>query len=556
MNIRELLAAQRLPRWFWPLLLGLNFVLHAPAFRLPPTGIHTWRQCNTMAVARNFYEEGMNILRPRVDRRNDSDGVTGMQFPSFEWVAAGGYHLFGFHESIPRLLNWLIYMAGVVAFYYLVRGISGRAGLAAVGAWCLAWSPELFFHGVNALPDVLALTASLAGLYWFGRWRETRRVGVLALSLLAITLAGLTKLQFLIVGFPIAVFVLRDLLARQLPARDLARLLAYAVVAVAVPLAWYAYALRLIEATGLADFGLVVRPADDLATAWATFERNLRVDLPETLVGYGTLGLLAVGLWRLLRHAPTRHPWFLPGLAWGLALAAYYFAELHQMKYHGYYLIPLLPVLLLLATWGAAWLARFRRGRGLLLVLLLAQPVWATVRISSRWVLQKPDIGPELFEPASRARLEAATPAGARCLVGPDESGCEQFYFLHKKGFGINHPGHLFETTPTGRLYVADCIARGARYLYSNDSTMLRDPRLQPYLKQQLLQEGAFGVWELRAPAPGQLQSARHAERSRSIFTALSGPIDVVYCHDSRCFYQLNSTAECQVQLLHLIDLL
>ena len=501
MTIRELLATQRLPRWFWPLLLGLNFVLHVPAFRLPPTGIHTWRQCNTMAVTRNFYEEGMNILQPRVDRRNDTNGVTGMQFPSFEWLAAGGYQLFGFHESIPRLLNWLIYMAGVVAFYYLVRGISGRAGLGAVGAWCLAWSPELFFHGVNALPDVLALTASLAGLYWFGRWRETRRVGTLALSLLAVTLAGLTKLQFLIVGVPMAVWVLRDLLARRLPARALALLLAYAVVAVAVPLAWYAYALRLIDSSGLADFGLVVRPAESLATGWSIFERNLRSDLPEMLVGYGSLGLLAVGLWRLLRHAPTRHPWFLPGLAWGLALAAYYFAELHQMKDHGYYMIPLLPVLMLLATGGAAWLARFGRAHWLLLLLLLGQPVWAVVRIGSRWVLQKPDMAPELFYPASRARLEAATPAGALCLVGPDVSGCENFYFLHKKGFGINYPGHLFETTPTGRLYVADCVARGARYLYTNDSTALRDPRLQPYLRQHLLQEGTFGVWELRPAA-------------------------------------------------------
>ena len=47
-------------------------------------GLHVWRQCNTMAVARNFYEEGMDILRPRVDRRGSTDGVTGMQFPSYE----------------------------------------------------------------------------------------------------------------------------------------------------------------------------------------------------------------------------------------------------------------------------------------------------------------------------------------------------------------------------------------------------------------------------------------------------------------------------------------
>lgn len=67
-----------------------------------------------MAVARNFYEEDMNILRPRVDRRADTDGITGMQFPSYEWLVVGSYQLLGFHENLPRLLNWLIYTAGIL----------------------------------------------------------------------------------------------------------------------------------------------------------------------------------------------------------------------------------------------------------------------------------------------------------------------------------------------------------------------------------------------------------------------------------------------------------
>ncbi|MBL7922863.1 MAG: hypothetical protein JNL88_01560, partial [Bacteroidia bacterium] len=65
--------------WF---TIALNILLHAPFLHLPPCSIHVWRQCNTLAVARNFYEEDPNILRPRVDRRGESTGVTGMQFPA------------------------------------------------------------------------------------------------------------------------------------------------------------------------------------------------------------------------------------------------------------------------------------------------------------------------------------------------------------------------------------------------------------------------------------------------------------------------------------------
>lgn len=503
MNPATYSTIKRLPRWFWPLLIGLNFLLHAPFFQLPPSSLHVWRQCNTMAVARNFYEESMDILKPRVDRRNATDGVTGMQFPSYEWLVAGGYQLFGFHEALPRLLNWVIYMLGVVAFYHLVKQMSGIVWVGAVGAWGLAWSPELFYHGINALPDVLALTASIAGLFWFGRWRESRQVSYLMLSLLAVTLGGLTKLQYLVVGFPIAVFVLRDLLQRRYSWVELCELLSYAIVAVGVTLAWYAYALRLIARSGLTDFGLETRPATDVATALFILQRNLISDLPEVLLGYGSLLLFVVGLWRLVRHAPFWHPWFGPGLAWGLALLAYYFIELNQMRNHAYYLLPLLPVLLLLAAWGGAWLQRFPRARPLLLVALLVQPLWAVARIDwGRWVHHSPDVPLELFNPASRAALEKATPAGALCVVGPDDSGCIDFYFLHKKGFGFDQPGQLTAIGYTsGHPYLADCVAEGARYLYINDTTSLRDARVLPYLDREITRVGNFRVWALRTPA-------------------------------------------------------
>lgn len=422
-----------------------------------------------MAVARNFYEEGMNILEPRVDSRNTTNGITGMQFPSYEWLVAGSYHLFGFHEVLPRLINWLIYMAGVVAFYHLVREISGQAWLGAVGAWCLAWSPEFYYHGANALPDILALTSSIAGLLWFVRWRDNRQAGWLILSLAAVTVGGLTKLQYLVVGFPIAVFVVRDLLQRRYSGPELLQLLAYAVVAVGVSLSWYAYALALMARSGLTNFGLELRPAADMATGLKIIRRNLLSDLPELLLGYGTLVLLALGLWRFLRHAPIRHKWFGPGLAWGLSLLAYYLTELFQMQGHTYYMLPLLPMLLLLAVWGGAWLQRLPKVAPLLLVLLLIQPLWAYTRINyTRLQRQDLDVAPELLAPATRATLEAATPPGALCVVGPDPSSCKDFYFLHKKGFGFGWSYQLVESTPTGRSYLANCIAQGAQYLYTN----------------------------------------------------------------------------------------
>lgn len=503
MTLPTTLAQATVPRWFWPLLIGLNFLLHLPTFQLPPVALHVWRQCNTMAVARNFYEEDMNILKPRVDRRNATDGVTGMQFPSYEWATAVGYQAIGFQEWWPRVLNWLFYMAGVVAFYGLVKRVSGQAATAALGAWCFAWSPELYYHGANALPDVLALTASIAGLYWFSQWRDAPRPLPLLLSLLAVTLGGLTKLQFLAVGFPIAVFVLRDLLQRRYSGAQVAQLFFYALVAVGVPLLWYRYALELIQTSGLADFGLEFRPAADLRAGLAIMSHNLVSDVPEVLLGYVPLALMLAGVWRLFRHRAARHAWFLPGVAWSLALAAYYFIELRQMKHHTYYMLPLLPVLLVLAAWGGAWLWRLPKARPWVVALLLLQPALTFARISwPRWLHNGPEELAELFPVATRAELEAATPSGALCLVGPDDSGCIAFYMLHKKGFGFDQSDQLFAATPTGKPYVANCIDKGARYLYIRDTTVVHDQRLRPYLHQKLKQVGLFSVWSLQAAKP------------------------------------------------------
>lgn len=453
-----------------------------------------------MAVARNFYEGDMNILRPRVDRRNDTDGVTGMQFPSYEWLVAGSYKAFGFHEALPRLLNWLIYMAGVVAFYFLVRYITGTVWLAGVGAWGLAWSPEMYYHGINALPDVLALTAYLAGLAWFARWYSTRATGALLLSLLAVTLAGLTKLQFLAAGFPIAVFVGFDLFRNRLTNREIFLLMAYAVIAVGIPLCWYAYALQLIETSGLTDFGIEFRPAPDVMTGLAIIKRNVLSDLPELLLGYGTLGLFVAGLWHLIQRAPTQHPWFWPGVIWSLGISTYYLIELAQMRVHTYYLLPIIPVLLLVAVWGAAQLQAIPKARVWLLVLLVIQPAWAFARINmGRWMRPDPGVAAELYNPTTRAALESATPANALCIAGPDDSGCIAFYFLHKKGFGFEWSGKLSDRLPNGQLYLQDCIARGAQYLYTNDSTVVQNPVLQPYFGKQVKQVGTFRVIQLQA---------------------------------------------------------
>jgi hypothetical protein len=108
----------------------------------------------------------------------------------------------------------------------------------------------------------------------------------------------------------------------------------------------------------------------------------------------------------------------------------------------------------------------------------------------------------ELYNPGTRAQLQAAIPDSARCLVGPDESGCIYFYFLHKKGYGFSASEELFAPDSTRRPYIAQTIAGGARYLYTPDSALVADSRLRPYVRRRVQKTGNFYVLELQAAQP------------------------------------------------------
>jgi hypothetical protein len=61
-----------------------------------------------LAVARNYAQEDMNILYPRIDKRYHTNGITGPQFTSYDYTLAVGYKIFGFSQNLHRYFSLLI----------------------------------------------------------------------------------------------------------------------------------------------------------------------------------------------------------------------------------------------------------------------------------------------------------------------------------------------------------------------------------------------------------------------------------------------------------------
>lgn len=124
-------ARQRLVLLVLVILLGAT----ARTYHLlgPPLDHHWYRQYETAALARNFYEGGMNLLYPQVDWGGDTPGYVESEFPLYPYCIGLLYNLAGPQEWLARLVNIGVYVLSALLLYSLTRKLyDGRTALLAV----------------------------------------------------------------------------------------------------------------------------------------------------------------------------------------------------------------------------------------------------------------------------------------------------------------------------------------------------------------------------------------------------------------------------------------
>ncbi|MDX5319624.1 MAG: hypothetical protein LPK45_01055 [Bacteroidota bacterium] len=307
------------------------------------------------------------------------------------------------------------------------------------------------------------------------------------------------KLQYLGIGFLVAGELLREW--KRISLKEWGSWLVYGLVVLLPPLAWYAYSAKLIQESGLYDFGLQTKPAESLEQALYVLKKNILSDLPELLLGYIAFGgLLFILILALRKGRLTQHPLFLPLLIFALGFSLYHVLELRVLEHHQYYMLPYLTVMIPLAAKGLVLFSKNRHG--LWLTFLGIEVVLCAFRmIPSRFAGDK--MIPQAFwNEASRNALQKAIPEDALIITGPDESVCINFYFLHKKGWGYNHASMLMDTTyGNGKPYIQDAIQRGCEYLVTTDElSTLQALGVQPYLQAQVFQAEEFFIYRLQDP--------------------------------------------------------
>lgn len=122
--------------FFWlGLILIFGFLLRLYKIDNPIADWHSWRQADTAAVARNFYQEGFNPLYPKYDDMSavaedslqNPNRYRFVEFPIYNSIVYFAYLLNGgVKESLARLVSVFISLGSTIFLFLIVKKYWGN----------------------------------------------------------------------------------------------------------------------------------------------------------------------------------------------------------------------------------------------------------------------------------------------------------------------------------------------------------------------------------------------------------------------------------------------
>lgn len=459
-------------------VVGHVFFIH-----LPPTGNHVWRQSNSLALAKNFYEEDMNILEPRVDKRNMKSGVTGTNFPLYEWTLACSYKVFGFHHGLHRVYALLISLLSFLMVYLVFKERSEEVGR--VAAWIFLFNPLVFYYGFSALPDMMAILLILFANLLVIRIFKNPKWYLYLLIVLFSAIALMIKFTYVLwLVIPFVMVDYKEIRTKLVP---LSISFFFALIPVVI---WYKYANYLTQVSGgLVEFVYQARIIDSFADL-KLLGLGLLSSIPEMLLGYPGLVLLVLALLFAQEKKNKVHWVFKMGAI--ILVGGYLLAASQNLINHDYYLLPFLGLLIVAMSTPIA------RYKHVVPLLLLLMPIWAFIRIApSNW------IGEEVSKYAdARDKLKVVVAKQDRVICGPDQTGSYLFYMLDVKGFPYEKVGDLTKEKK-GILRLQELRDAGADYLITNHKADLTKRDLVPFYNE--ITYVGDSVWAIKLVVTNEL---------------------------------------------------
>jgi hypothetical protein len=476
----------------------------------PPQSIHMEAQTDRASVAANYHQENLNFFKPRIHNVDNDTGRVGLEFPLMNYLAALLYELFGFNDSLYRLLMLLVATGGILAAFKLANRFLNTPLLAGVVTLLWASSPLMHYYMPNFLPGMASLSFAMAA--WWLFFRPSAGWGSWLAFFGVVTLAGLVKITsgITIIAMLILVSAKRlfpEKTGHAMPEIPGNRRTLFALLGSVVLIgAWYGYSAYLKNFYESHYFLMKLKPL----TSWETFKEvadtfvylwgdALYSPLLYLLVG-GSLGLVLLKV-RQLSPALLAVTTLLL-----LGTGGFGFLMFTQLKHHDYYLLPLmlLPFFLLLS---AAWLGQrllqqrqappwWRYGLTSLLALVLI-PGWLHSRgvQASRYEggLQQRGVDYEPYTTLAPKLRAHGISQEDQVISLVDRSPNISLYQMNRRGVTMR------EDLNQGKL-VYRLYQRGD-YLVVDDTSMLRFPAVHRFLDSPVIRHQSVAVYPVALEA-------------------------------------------------------
>ncbi len=227
--------------------MGFYYNLDSTMFYRPQS-THAWRQCDCLSITQNYYQRNNSFCEPEIyNLISDSDlsGKTAGEFPLLYYAVAQLWKLTGKSEFLYRLLVLSISFIGLFTLFIFSRKVLKNDVQALFVGLGLFTSVTYVYYSANFLTNIPAFSFIIIAWYFIWKFHENENDKFLWLSMLFFSLGILLKIStgisfVALFGWNI-IELLRKKEKRTLFYKPLQQMIPFIVVIVVVAV-WYLYA--------------------------------------------------------------------------------------------------------------------------------------------------------------------------------------------------------------------------------------------------------------------------------------------------------------------------
>ena len=500
------------------LFVGISFSyrFHKILF-FPPQSVHQWRQCDCLSITKNFYEEGLDFFNPTVHCQLSDGGKSGKvvsELPIIYFFVALLWKIFGEHEFIFRLVNLLLAVLGLFAFFKILEGLLKDTFWAVVISLLFYTSPMFAYYANNFLSNVPALSMALIGWYFFYQFYTKSKNKWLYLTMVFFLLGGLLKITAGM-SFVVLCFIYLTELSgisrfrgqKKIFKQPLKQIIPFIIVLICL-VSWYTYARVYNQKHGIVLFLTSIWPiwhvdAEHIRKTW----ENVKILWVNAYFNKTVLSLAAVFFILILFRHRRINKFFLTGtILLFIGSIAYLILWFYAIKDHDYYIINLLILIVFIFVTFFYYLKSNHLKyfcspvfKVVFLLFLCYNIYYCSNQIYDRywggwnnnWG-RSDKFNKQDFVTITPYLRELNIKRTDKVISIPDLSVNISLYFMDQKGWTS------FGNSKYDSTIIAEKIKLGARYLIINDSTLYKEDFLQPFINQKTGSYKSIDIYDLR----------------------------------------------------------